>query len=253
MDAYAQAFWLPKAGSTDAEYEDAFFPRRMKRRKGKLLRFAVADGATETSFSGVWARLLAIAFVRRAIGFEFAPDEVKPLQAKWANLVNGKALPWYAEEKLASGAFAALLGFELTEEENDGILRRVWRAAAYGDCCIVQMRADETIAAFPLQDSTSFTSRPDLISSLLTHNTATNGTVLRTEGDWGCDDTFFLMTDALGCWFFKEKEAGRKPWDLLRDLDTDGQTTFQEWVTKLRDSGAMKNDDVTLVRIDIHG
>jgi hypothetical protein len=81
VDAYAQAFWLPKAGNSDSEYEDAFFPRRLKRRNGRRLRFAVADGATETSFSGVWARLLVSSFVRRAIGFEFSAAEMVPARA----------------------------------------------------------------------------------------------------------------------------------------------------------------------------
>jgi hypothetical protein len=253
VDAYAQAFWLPKAGNSVSEYEDAFFPRRIKRRKGLWFRFAVADGATETSFSGVWARLLVSAFVRHAIGFDFAAEEIRPLQAKWERLVHRKSLPWYAEEKLASGAFSSLLGLEFREEESSGAVKRVWRAAASGDSCMVQMRGDEIVAAFPLQEAASFTSRPDLLSSLPTARNAANGVSLRAEGCWGCDDTFFLMTDALGCWFFREKEAGGQPWATLRDLDTQGQTSFTAFVDSLRGSGAMKNDDVTLIRIDIHG
>ena len=236
-----------------SEYEDAFFPRRIKRRKGHRLRFAVADGATETSFSGVWARLLVSAFVRRAIGFDFTVEQIRPLQTKWDKLVHGKPLPWYAEEKLASGAFSSLLGLEFSEEESGGEVNRLWCAAAFGDTCLVQMRGDDTVAAFPLKDSASFTSRPDLLSSLPTTHATTNGAVLKIEGSWGCDDTFFLMTDALSCWFFKEKEAGGQPWVALRDLDTQGQTSFIAWVASLRVSGAMKNDDVTLMRIDIHG
>jgi len=253
VDAYTQAFWLPKEGGSDSEYEDAFFPRRIRRRRGQRFRFAVADGATETSFSGVWARLLVSSFVRRAIDFDFASEEIRPLQTKWEKLVHCKSLPWYAEEKLASGAFSSLLGLEFSEESTDGGVKRVWRAAAFGDSCLVQMRGDEIIAAFPLQESASFTSRPDLLSSLPTSQNATNGAVMKIQGSWGCDDTFFLMTDALGCWFFKEKEAGGQPWITLRDLDTQGQSSFSAWVASLRASRAMKNDDVTLIRIDIHG
>jgi len=253
VDAYAQVFWLPKGGSSDSEYEDAFFPRRITRRKGQRLRFAVADGATETSFSGVWARLLVSSFVRRAIGFDFAAEELRPLQNKWGTLVHGKSLAWYAEEKLASGAFSSLLGVEFSEAEFGGEVRRLWRAAAFGDSCLIQMRGDQTITAFPLQDAASFTSRPDLLSSLPSAQNATNGAVMKIEGNWGCDDTFFLMTDALCCWFFKEKEAGGQPWVALRDLDTQGQTSFKAWIDSLRASHAMKNDDVTLLRVDIHG
>ncbi len=59
------------------------------------------------------------------------------------------------------------------------------------------------------------------------------------------------MTDALACWFFKEREQGNKPWMLLRDLDTQGNVSFEKFISVLRSAGRMKNDDVTLLRIDI--
>jgi hypothetical protein len=253
VDAYAKAFWLPKESSSEAEYEDAYFPRHTERRKGQRLRFAIADGATETSFSGLWARMLASKFVRRGINFMFTPGELRPLQDNWQKSVSGKTLSWYAEEKLASGAYSTLLGLELTDTNSDNENKRTWRAMAFGDSCLVQVRGGEIIEAFPLKDSASFTSRPDLLSSLPGTEINQSGAALIADGIWGCDDTFFLMTDALACWFFKEKEADRQPWNILRDLDTQGQTSFLAWVASLRSSGAMKNDDVTLVRIDIVG
>ncbi len=75
--------------------------------------------------------------------------------------------------------------------------------------------------------------------------------ILNRSGSWGCDDVFFLMTDALACWFFKERERGNQPWTLLRDLDTCGPISFEKFVTDVRAEGRMKNDDVTLVRIDV--
>ena len=251
MDAYAKAFWLPKEGNSDAEYEDAYFPRHTERRKGRQLRFAVADGATETSFSGLWARILVSAFVRRMVNFSVTPEELHPLQDKWKQSVNGKALPWYAEDKLSSGAFAALLGLEFTENDSVGGKNKSWRAVAFGDSCLVQVRGGEIIAAFPLENSASFTSRPDLLCSLPSTEGSQKETRLTAEGICGCDDTFFLMTDALACWFFKEKEADRQPWNILRDLDTQGQMSFRALVTSLRATRAIKNDDVTLVRINI--
>ena len=50
--------WLPKDGNGPEEYEDAF---RSLPEQG---RFAVADGATETSFSGIWAAALVAAFAQ---------------------------------------------------------------------------------------------------------------------------------------------------------------------------------------------
>ena len=237
---------MPKEGNSEAEYEDAYFPRHSERRKGQKLRFAVADGATESSFSGLWARLLVSAFVHREVNFTFAPDELRPLQDKWKKSFDGKVLAWYAEEKLADGAFAALIGLEVVED-----VKRTWRAVAVGDSCLVQVRDEEIIAAFPLQNSASFTNRPDLLSSLPSNEANQRGTMLNKEGIWCGNDTFFLMTDALAYWFFKEKEANRQPWDVLRNLDT--QIFFQKWVASLRLSHAIKNDDVTLVRINLAG
>ena len=74
---------------------------------------------------------------------------------------------------------------------------------------------------------------------------------MHCDGSWGCEDAFFLMTDALACWFFKELEEGNKPWNLLRDLDTEDGVPFEKFVADLRSGQRMKNDDVTLVRIDI--
>ena len=46
---------LPKDGNTKAEYEDAAYPGNEINYYGELFRCAVADGATETSFSRLWA------------------------------------------------------------------------------------------------------------------------------------------------------------------------------------------------------
>jgi hypothetical protein len=72
------------------------------------------------------------------------------------------------------------------------------------------------------------------------------------EGAWDPGDAFYLMTDALACWFMREVEEGRMPWGVLRDLDTSGEIKpFREWVGDLRMDRAIRNDDVTLLRVDI--
>jgi hypothetical protein len=47
-------------------------------------------------------------------------------------------------------------------------------------------------------------------------------------------------------------EEGREPWSILRDLDTEDQMkAFDEWIAELRSIDELKNDDVTLVRVDL--
>lgn len=245
MEACAKEFRLPKHGSSEAEYEDASSIATDR------VRFAVADGATETSFSGAWAKQLVRAFTGGKLSIPIALEELIPLQTRWQkNIAHRHPLPWYAEEKVNSGAFAAFIGLELSQEQTNAGTQKVWRAIAAGDSCLVQVRGDEIIQAFPLADSTSFGNRPNLLSSASVSNGNISELVIQCTGSWGCDDAFFLMTDALACWFFKEKELGNKPWIQLRDLDTQDSVPFEKFVTDLRASGRIKNDDVTLLRID---
>ena len=251
MDAYLKAFWLPKEGCTEEEYEDAFFPRNVSSLTGERLRFAVADGATEASFSKLWARLLVRAFVRRSLTLPFTLDELKPLQEQWAEAVHGKELAWYAEVKVASGAFSSLLGLELTENSATDATERQWRAVACGDSCLVQISADQILRSFPLSESAAFTSRPNLLGSLAGAEVDETGLVAECTGTWTADDQFFLMTDALACWFLKQSEFGKKPWSLLKEVETGGQTSFGDFVAELRTNGELKNDDVTLMKIEL--
>ena len=59
MRLFYEAMWIQKAGSPEEEYEDAFWPRRSVSGESRQKEtFAIADGATESSFSGVWAKQL---------------------------------------------------------------------------------------------------------------------------------------------------------------------------------------------------
>ncbi len=57
------------------------------------------------------------------------------------------------------------------------------------------------------------------------------------------------MTDAMACWFLKAYEHENFPWVIIRDLGEDGMH-FKEWITQFRQEGQLRNDDVTLLRID---
>src|SRR5262249_58048077 len=98
------AFHLPKRGNAAEEYEDALAA------DPATGRFAVADGASESSFAASWARLLVEGFVG-TVGKPWQNlDWLDPLRQRWADEVDGLSLPWYAEAKREEGAFATLLG-----------------------------------------------------------------------------------------------------------------------------------------------
>jgi hypothetical protein len=256
VEIHAKEFWLPKSGNTKAEYEDAFHA------SPDNCRFAVADGATETSFSGIWAKQLVRAFTSRNLSVPFSGGELKPLQARWKQTVQTRLkqigrrhpLPWYAEEKANAGAYAAIVGVEFMGQDSLAGSENFWRATAAGDSCLVQVRGDEVLKAFPLAESGSFGNSPSLLCSMPeSQESGMEDVIVSTSGSWRCNDVFFLMTDALACWFFKEREQGNQPWRGFCGLDRDGRISFDHLVSELRLDKRMKNDDVTLVRIDVLG
>ena len=253
MYLFEQAFWLPKAGNTEAEYEDAFWPTELSP-NGEVersdFRVAVADGATEASFSALWAKLLVRSYARG----RFVPHRLEPalrsLQQQWHRMATRRPLPWYAEEKAKLGAAAAFLGLHLRE---GGSRRRggAWEAIALGDCCLMQVRTGTVIKRFPIECAHDFSNSPFLLSS---NSSACEGwleRMRRARGGWLAEDCFYLMTDALAAWFMREEEGGGAPWELLRDLGTADAPEFLDWVAGLRSAKRMRNDDVTLIRIDI--
>ena len=252
MQVFAQAFWVPKAGNSDTEYEDAFWPKELPRGQDTCFRFAVADGATETSFSRTWAMQLVRSFCKGRLDAPLIGDGLRDLQQRWSTIVRRRPLPWYAEEKIRLGAFASVLGVHLYDDVHREDRHGEWHAMALGDSCLVQVRGEEVLARFPLDNSASFTNRPHLLSSNPAHNNRVLDHLRTMEGTWDPGDAFYLMTDALACWFMREVEEGRMPWSVLRDLDTSGEIKpFREWVEDLRMDRGIRNDDVTLLRIDI--
>src|SRR5262249_53926449 len=124
MQISSRIFWTPKRGNTHEEYEDAFWPPEPLDIDSRLLRFAVADGATETSFARSWAQILTRAYCRDQLSEKKIRKHLPQLEQQWHSSIGKASLPWYAEEKLSHGAFATLLGLTVF----DG----TWQASAIG-------------------------------------------------------------------------------------------------------------------------
>src|SRR5690242_12182046 len=93
-----------KRGNAPDEYEDAFAG------DAATARFAVADGASESSFAAAWAKLLAEGFVAAPQKPWRSFEWLGPARQRWAADVDSRPLPWFAEEKREQGAYATLLG-----------------------------------------------------------------------------------------------------------------------------------------------
>ena len=177
-----------------------------------------------------------------------------PHQILWQQNVTTKPLPWYAEQKLQSGAYAAFAGLHL---EADGS----WDAFAVGDSCIFQIREESLLVKFPLEFAEQFDSRPFLLSSNPAQNSKLFDNIQRTNGNWKVGDIFYLMTDAIACFYLRLWEAeGANTSNLSRLFDNlSDPENFRAFVelhrqTFGKDGGAiLRNDDVTVIRCELFG
>ena len=227
---------LPKAGNAEAECEDAFCLA------GSQL--AIADGASEGSYSQVWAGILARAFCDDdAAGWQEAEffSWIEACQREWSTWERDlaqKDLPWFTRDKLRQGAFAAFIGLALSASE--------WHAFACGDCCLLIIRDDAVAGSFPIERSDDFGNLPSLIAS--TRPVLDHALQVRT-GEALPGDRLYLVSDALACWFLTGLENGERPWDLLATIVSDAD--LASLVSSERQQGRLRNDDVTLVAIEI--
>jgi hypothetical protein len=156
-----------------------------------------------------------------------------------------KPFKWYEQRGLQTGAFSTFLGFTLRDCGQ-------WEAIAVGDSCLFHIRNETMKRSFPIGHSSEFNNRPLLLSSRRTEKNDVLEAVTKTIGDWQIDDQFYLITDALACWFLEQCETSQSPWKIFRDLDTcDQKQSFEKWIGELRAKKQIRNDDVTLIRIDI--
>jgi hypothetical protein len=252
-----QAFWLPKAGNTTEEYEDAFDYAITER------RFAVADGATDSAFAGRWARSLVQRFTASPPPLSpqsrcELPKWLESPQRVWREGIDWEHLPWYGMEKAREGAFSSLVGIVFVSSEfprqssytktfsTEGLR---WYALAVGDSCLFHVREDTLLVAFPLHRTEHFSNCPLLLSSNPAHNWRIWEEVRFGEGEGRPYDLFLLATDALAHWFLAQYEAGAKPWTTLCNLKTENH--FTSYITHLRQERVIRNDDVTLLTVHL--
>ena len=251
-----KVFTLPKSGNRLNENEDACtirFPLRIGDADRGPVRIAVSDGASQSAFARRWAGLLANAFAfadppKLCTLNEGSFNEwLAPARKRWDTAVPWSRLPWHGKAKSRAGAFATLLGLTI-ESSPDGPPGLRWRAVAVGDSCLFVVREGRLHRSFPLEDPSEFGNRPDLVCSKPASAGRTWNAVHRAH-DW-CEpgDLFILATDALACWFLASDDSRERPWEAVAALNS---STWAGWVEDRRRSGQMRNDDTTLVMLEM--
>jgi hypothetical protein len=240
-----KSFYCVKAGNSPDENEDALLvPSSSFEEK---IRIAVADGATESSFSLEWADLL-VSYYKDFPNFEtdfwtLFPD----IKSSWLSRINHSNLEWYAQQKLEMGAFASFLGADID------LLTEIVKIIAIGDSNFFAFRDCKLIKAFPIEDSNAFGNTPILVSSELKKNRIDDQFFKKVTFDMVTGDILVIATDAISQWLLKETENGNYPVNAVLGLpDTKiDPWPFQNWLDEIRKHHLIKNDDTTLVLIQI--
>lgn len=231
-----------KSGNSIDENEDNILePSKSEIEFDTLVKFAISDGATESSFSREWSDLLVSAYKDKPFDKDHLSETINAISFSWQSMANAIELPWYAEQKAETGAFATFLGLTINREEN------IFNSVAIGDCTLFQIRNDETLITFPVTTIEEFGNTPNLLASNQIYQTELEKTVTYLIGSIQPNDLIIVATDALAAWIFKQKDAGEKPWIHLVNILEKEKEDFESWLNIQRKDNEIKNDDVTLL------
>jgi hypothetical protein len=284
LGPYVDHYLVPKRGSTSEQCEDAIeFSAGVgpDRQAPDPIVVVVCDGASESMLAGAWAGQLAARVVKQAAahpGFAARRGGLAEAicAAAWAwadwtegyvadRVAAGRPIAWYEQPKLEQGAYSTVLAVELVPVRprpgaGDDMMvvadmvtepkEWSWYAAALGDTCLFQVRDEQLVSAFPLDDAAAFSASPALAGSRNRDLAQLSAHTVLASGSCMPGDQVFLATDALAAWFLAEVGRGARPWTRLRDFAGRGQEEFAPWVEKQRSEHRMRNDDVALVHID---
>ncbi len=248
-------FHAAKAGSAEEEWEDGAGHDAGDPATGRNARCIVVDGATEAYDSIRWVGQLVDSFLGiDPVGgapalTERAMDEWFGLmQDRWVRTAPATFGSIYEERKFREdGSFATLLGCEIGGLDGP---RPRWSAVALGDTVLFQVRGTRLLAQFPALAAEDFGLNPDGVFTQPAARDRMRAGLGRASGSLAVGDRLFLATDACAEWMVR---AGRSDpdrlWPSLSRLEH--PALFRRMVADLRRAGAMKNDDVTLLRVEI--
>ncbi|MGW1615632.1 protein phosphatase 2C domain-containing protein [Streptomyces sp. NPDC002285] len=266
---YVTRLLAPKNGSTEAECEDAAHvvpAPRFDELVDAPLAVGMSDGATESVLARDWAHLLARSAAQHALedehvfrsgpSFESFARTTVSLWEPWlenyiaTRAAQGNPLKWYEQTKLTAGASATLLMLRM-DPVPGGDWR--WRCAALGDSCLFHVRDGKVLRSFPMEKTDEFGVTPRLFNSLNRDTALLSARTLFTEGVCEAGDRLLLMTDALAHWFLSATDHARVLGELSDFSGPHDGPRFSDWLQELRAEGALHNDDVAVVRIDVEG
>lgn len=242
MTLYARltTFSVPKDGSTAHEWEDCAAGR-----VDGTPRFMVVDGATEAYDALRWVDQLVTSFVLDAPALRDVEMRrwFAAMQERWVEQAPATFANLFEERKFhQDGSFATMLGCELSGMDGP---TPWWEAVALGDTVLFHVREGRLVAHFPPLAPDDFGLAPDGVHTSPASLDSMMSRLRYRRGPVGPGDVLFIATDAMAHWMLSS--ADPRLFGILGDLDH--PDVFAALVADRRASGALRNDDVTLMRI----
>ena len=232
-------FTAPKFGNKPEENEDYLLFD-----SGKL-KFAVADGASDSIFSGIWAKALVESYLNSDLSLfddgAFIQQLVRTARDRWYEEIKWDQLKLFVKNKAINGSFST---FTALEGKNAGDVIE-FKVVSVGDSCFLRNQ-NGSLDSFPLSRAEDFNISPKLIWSGY-------GSPFSRESKWRKPDfksmsftasaaDFVLATDAVSKWII---EYYPESWDHI--VDGDPMELFRDQIA----SKKMRNDDLTFLHISV--
>lgn len=250
--AQAVAFQREKDGSSPEEWEDAAGLDPGDPATGRRPRYVVLDGATEAFDSVRWVGQLVDSFLGLDGGERPVLDQpgmshwFVRMQQIWLDRTPATFGSVFEERKFAEqGSFATVLGCELELEGGSP----TWSAVALGDAVLFHLRDGLLLDVFPPMSADDFGIDPDGISTQPSQLAYMNASLRFGGGSLADGDVLLLCTDAMAAWALRSATTGAGPWATLTALDH--PAAFDTVVRTELATRRLKNDDLTLVRIQV--
>jgi hypothetical protein len=234
-----QNFHLSKLGNPSKEYEDSL---SFDLKKG---RFAIADGASGSTFSDIWARSLTETFVNSRIDLfgdtnGIMGQMVSTSRDYWYDNINWKALPWFLKNKSISGSYSTFLALQIKKVTG----RLKFKSISVGDSCMFILEGNKIKNSFPIKVPEEFGNNPKLIwsgqgSPVKKSLKVPEPELLEFSGGLEKNETVILATDAAAKWIMEATEYAMNL--FLNDFQS-----LDSKIPKLINEGKIKNDDFTV-------
>ncbi|PKN97955.1 MAG: hypothetical protein CVU42_13615 [Chloroflexi bacterium HGW-Chloroflexi-4] len=249
-----KSFSLCKEGNREEENEDAVYPQLVNGSSLVADHFscAMADGATSSSFSKLWANLLV---KESSQSHNLSTDfnqTINAARASWKAALPDQDLPWPTAIKVRQGAFSTLMSFQIWQKNGNYLPSAPppdhgWMASAVGDTCLFLVVKGKFVSTFPFTQAKEFSNTPELVSTNLAYTRTMAGSI---SGKWQRGDHFLIATDALSEWMIRNLESGSLTWPLVSENLT-SLVRYQTWIRYLRRQALIKNDDTSLICLTV--